>query len=285
MRPLTLCLLLAAAMPGAGASESLSLEEFHRGPPPAELLMLGTFHFKDAGLDGYKPEVDVDILSPQRQREVQEVVERLAQFAPTRIMLEARGPAVEMLHERYQAYLAGDYELGANEIYQLGFRLGKRLEHERLHYVDAEGRNYEEFKDREASLAALAECGALPQENPWEARYTALYRHDDHAKANQSLRETLLAINEADRIIAGHGHYMIGYHTIQCGDRFPGADLLSGWWYNRNIRIFSMMRTMTRVPEDRVLLIIGAGHLPILRHMAQASPEYRLREVAEFLGD
>ncbi len=29
-------------------------------PPEASLLLLGTFHFKDAGLDNYKPQFDVD---------------------------------------------------------------------------------------------------------------------------------------------------------------------------------------------------------------------------------
>ena len=32
------------------------------------------------------------------------------------------------------------------------------------------------------------------------------------------------------------------------------------------------------------LLIIGAGHVPILRFLAQSSPEYRLREPSEFLS-
>ena len=42
------------------------------------IMLLGTFHFQDRGLDAYKPKFDVEILSPQRQQEVAEVVERLA---------------------------------------------------------------------------------------------------------------------------------------------------------------------------------------------------------------
>jgi Family of unknown function (DUF5694) len=40
---------------------------------------------------------------------------------------------------------------------------------------------------------------------------------------------------------------------------------------------------MTAGSADRILLIIGAGHLPILRFLAQSSPEYRLTEPVEFL--
>jgi len=285
MRAVALFILLVAKAASAQAPETLSLEEFQRGgPAPAELLLLGTFHFKDAGLDGYRPEVDVDILSPQRQREVEDVVDRLAAFKPTKVMLEMHGPAVERLHQEYRQYLDGEFELGANEIYQLGFRLGKRLGLARLHYVDAPGRLYEQYGSREEWMAYYGQCGELDGDNPWEARFTALYRHGDLAKATQTLRETLLETNREDRILAGHGHYTIGFHAIQCQDKYPGADHLTGWWYNRNIRIFSTIRALTTVPDDRVLLIIGSGHLPILRHLAQASPEYRLREVAEFLG-
>ena len=35
---------------------------------------------------------------------------------------------------------------------------------------------------------------------------------------------------------------------------------------------------------ERIVLIIGTGHVPILRHAIQASPEYELIEVAEVLA-
>ncbi len=80
------------------------------------------------------------------------------------------------------------------------------------------------------------------------------------------------------------GRYLLGMDRT-CGNRFPAADYLTGWWFNRNLRIFSRIRAITTVPDDRVLVVIGAGHLPILRQAFQASPEYRLREVAEFLRE
>lgn len=285
MRILLLLLLAVSAAAYSDELETLSLDEFYDGgPPPAEILLLGTFHFKDAGLDGYKPEVDVDILSPERQREVLEVVDRLARFRPTKIALEARGRGAERLAERYAAYLSDEFELGANEIYQLGFRLARRLGHEQLYFVDAEGRRYPEFTTDEGWRAAMEQCGPAPDDQGWGDRYTALYRQADRAKAGQPLRHSLLDLNDARRISASHGHYFIGRIGNVCDDAFPGADNLSGWWYNRNLRIFGRIRAITEVPEDRVLLIIGAGHLPILRHAFEASPQYRVREVEAFLG-
>ena len=51
--------------------------------PRAKLMLLGTFHFQDAGLDHFKPESNIDILSEERQQEVKEIVEALATFQPT----------------------------------------------------------------------------------------------------------------------------------------------------------------------------------------------------------
>jgi len=48
-------------------------------------------------------------------------------------------------------------------------------------------------------------------------------------------------------------------------------------WYTRNLRIFSNLQHLTTSASDRILLIIGAGHLPILRFPAQSSREHPSR--------
>ncbi|WP_054558977.1 DUF5694 domain-containing protein [Croceitalea dokdonensis] len=53
---------------------------------------------------------------------------------------------------------------------------------------------------------------------------------------------------------------------------YDGADKLSIWWYNRNIRIFSKMLGRTQSTEDRILVIFGNGHAAILRQLFEASP-------------
>lgn len=246
----------------------------------AKLLMLGTFHFKDAGLDGYKPEVDVDILSEPRQAELKEVLDRLEKFAPTKILIEAKAERAEVIAERYRRYLAGEFELEANEIYQVGFQLAKRLGHERLFAVDVMGRNYADLADTEAY--AVEHGQTFPEAESWEGRFTQLYQHDDQLKAKQTLREHLLYLNSEERLRIGHGHYVLSYLGLGNDEEYPATDSLTGWWYNRNLRIFSnVMRVME--PGDRLLLLIGAGHVPIIRHAADASPEVDLIEVSEIL--
>ena len=203
----------------------------------AKLLVLGTFHFKDAGLDGYKPEVDVDFLSEPRQTELKEVLDRLERFAPTKILIEAKAERAEELNERYRQYVAGKLDLEANEIYQVGFRLAKRLGQERLYAVDVMGRNYVDLPDLEAY--AVEQGQSFPRAELWEGRLTELYQHDDQLKAKQTLREHLLYLNSEDRLRIGHGHYVLSYLGLGTDEEYPATDSLTGWWYNRNLRIFS----------------------------------------------
>lgn len=124
----------------------------------AKLLILGTFHFKDAGLDSYKPEVDVDILSLKRQAELDTLLGQLAAFQPTKVLIEVKQERQPEFDERYNAYLRDDYELGANEVYQVGFRLAKRLGHQRVYAVDVFGRSYMDLPDATAYVAEVLEA-------------------------------------------------------------------------------------------------------------------------------
>jgi hypothetical protein len=76
----------------------------------------------------------------------------------------------------------------------------------------------------------------------------------------------------------GYGAYLIGDFKL---DQHRGADILSVWWYNRNLRIFRNIQRITQGPEDRILVVIGNGHAAVLRQLFEASPEF---EFVEFNG-
>jgi pheromone shutdown protein TraB len=62
---------------------------------------------------------------------------------------------------------------------------------------------------------------------------------------------------------------------------YAGVNLLSKW-YERNIHIFANLQ---RIAEsgDRILVIIGSGHAPILRELITYRPEMLLLDVLEYL--
>ncbi|HEX2204091.1 MAG TPA: DUF5694 domain-containing protein [Longimicrobium sp.] len=255
------------------------------GGPRAKVMLLGVFHFQDAGLDSYKPRFPFDVLAPGRQREVEEVVERVARFQPTRVAVEQPASQQPRLDSLYAEYAAGRWTPRSNEIYQIGFRLAKRLGHAGVHAADARRRWYADLTDSliQARARELGQARLLDGGTRWDTLYTRLYEHDDSLKTVRTLRETFLYINSPARVRAGHGAYLTGSFGLGAGDDYLGADMRTAW-YNRNLRIFENLRRLVRSPEERIVLVVGAGHLPILRHLVESSPELELVEVSEYLG-
>jgi len=78
----------------------------------------------------------------------------------------------------------------------------------------------------------------------------------------------------------------VGLHYLQAhfgepGD-WAGADLVSDW-FRRNMRIYSNVAQLADTPNERVLVIFGAGHLGWLRHDFASDPTFRLRKLADFV--
>ena len=135
--------LAAALLAFAPAVSAQSPVEALKGGPRAQVVVLGLFHFQDAGLDSYKPQFAFDIRSPERQQELEEVLERLARWRPTRIAVEQRPERQARLDSLFRIYPGGGTDTLRNEIYQIGMKLAKRLEHEGVFAIDAPARRFD----------------------------------------------------------------------------------------------------------------------------------------------
>lgn len=253
----------------------------------ADLLLLGTFHFKDAGLDGYKPQYDIDIFSEKKQDELRLLLDDLKSFAPTKIAVEFKKQDQPRLDSLYQAYLRGSLELGANEIYQVAFRLGKMLGHDKLYAVDAPARSFEKegdekyYKEKTAYYIGQASQEKLSYEKALDSAYFKLYNLDDQMKTRVSLKDFFVYMNSPERLSAGHGHYLTGSFKMGEGTDYFGPDS-SIWWYTRNMRIFHNLLQL-KEPGERIMLLIGAGHVPIIQFQAEASFDFELVPVSKVL--
>ncbi|HUK62791.1 MAG TPA: DUF5694 domain-containing protein, partial [Dongiaceae bacterium] len=119
--------------------------------------------------------------------------------------------------------------------------------------------------------------------NDWNGRYMRLYAWDDSMKTVRPLRETFLYMNSPERLRVGLGHYLVTDLRYGGNGEYIGADVASEWW-NRNLRIFSNLTRLATTPDDRILVLIGAGHVPILSQLAISSPEFRYVPLSEVLG-
>lgn len=267
-------------------SESLGIGE------RAKVLLLGTFHFGYPNLDVFSPEEKVDMLSHRSRAEAEEVVERLAAFRPTKVAVEARSEHEVRVNEEYHAYRAGRLELRADEGHQIAFPVAALMGHDRLYAIDEWGQPYLS----EGELLAYARkrlgdaAGTLSEMELWYGLHEKsfpeygkrLTAYADRMLAKKTLREHLLLLNSEEYCRLSHGPY------LTWADQSPGdytmPDHISGWWYDRNLRIFANLKRITESPEDRILVIFGAGHVPILRHAIACSPMHELADLGVYLA-
>jgi hypothetical protein len=269
-------------------------------PAPAPILLLGVFHFAHQ-LDRYKPQHNFDVFSERRQAEIEDLVAQLARFQPTKIGIERNLNKQGEIDAEYKAYVEGTFELSADEIHQIGFRLAKRLQHERVYCINAWDRYYEPAIDLEAFLLmhaleeaeALFEPDALEAQaerfgqthllNQWWPTFVEEFKQHDETIDQKRLIEILREGNTEASLLRSHGMYLVDRFKIGSGHNYAGADWTTHW-FNRNLRIFANIQRITQ-PADRILVLIGAGHVPLLRHCAQASPEYELSEAGAYLSE
>ncbi len=244
-------------------------------PQRAEILILGTYHMANPGRDVFNMAAD-DVLAPKRQAEIVELLEVLKRFKPTKIAIEST-VYEDRRPKQYAEYLAGKYTLTANEIEQVGFRLAKELGMKAVYPVDIDG----DFPWQRVINFAKG-TGQSPFMDQIMSEIGAMVKAQDAYLHAHTVLETLLYMNDDDKVAQDVGFYYREAHLGEPGD-YAGPDLLASW-YQRNIRIYNNIMKIIESPNDRALVIYGAGHLGWLRQMVENDPAMRLRKLSEFVG-
>jgi hypothetical protein len=222
-------------------------------------------------------------MSPTRQKEIDDLVTRLVRFNPTKVAVEFRKDDQRRTDSLYDAYLAGTWQLGGNEVYQVGFRLAKRLGHKKVYNIDiASHPTLTEAEARSQAPALGMNIDSVIKRDPWLARYQKLNEFQDSLKTVMTLSDYLALINDTAEVRKSHGSYLVGSFKLARETNYVGVDDMTQW-YNRNLRIFSNLQQLTDSPAERILVVIGAGHLPILRFLAGTSNEHMLVDVLPYL--
>ena len=248
-----------------------------KNEPQPSILIVGSFHFGYYNLDAHKVEEDeqVDVLSPARQKEMQELVDYISLYKPTKIAVES-GPITGYILRNYEGWIKGERELGRSEREQIGFRLMKQFNLDTVYGVDAWPVMFDLY-DSKDSLVMRPVFDSIY--NEWDFRsddslsqlYSDYYDYDDQLTLDMSLLEYFKYMNNQYVLNVGNGSYLTGDFTL---GTYEGADALAMHWYSRNLRIFRNIQKITTSPDDRILLIIGAGHAQLLSYLFSCSGEY-----------
>jgi hypothetical protein len=219
-------------------------------------------------------------MTPERQREIEAIVESLAAFTPTHVAVEWPIDAQAKLDQRYAEYRAGKFVLTANERDQIGLRLAARLGLEKVHAVDwlkaPPGNN--------ADYDFPAWAKAQRQDEVWQAH---IKRQQVEADAVARLMictpvsSWLRRVNTPEARRESHRFY---YDIARIGDNAanPGANWV-GSWYARNLYILNNLTALATQRQDRVVAIYGSGHGYLLDQQAREAGVFEVFSTLDFL--
>ncbi|WP_298550817.1 DUF5694 domain-containing protein [uncultured Algibacter sp.] len=268
-------------------------------------MLLGVYHFNNPGKDSYNTEVD-DYGTTKRQKEIKEVVHLLEEFKPTKILVELSPTEQSKIDSLYNLYLTNqitleDIQGGINEVYQIGFRLGKQLNGIDVIAVDYHGNWLAPYAD------FIADTLVFEDYLNHSSTYAQSMKEKNDLFLKNSIRENLIYLNEQEQILDNHNYYnniaikvkdtanimftyqeseqeINGLHYQMRSFDFDniGVELVAEW-YKRNLFIYRNILENSE-ENDRILLIIGSGHVFYLNQLLENNSKCKLIRPNEFMS-
>lgn len=252
--------------------------------PPDEridVVLLGTHHMDEPGLDEADPAVP-DPLAPDQQAQLSTLADRLEPLRPDTVAVERphdRESAVNDLYATYRDGQAYDEEVRVtppdpgrdepdtecrSEVVQIAFRLADRLGHDRVRAVDEfpDVPETDPFDDREIDTSRKTPR-TWPEPEEMEQKRTAQLER-------KTVVEALRYQNDEERLSQNHREMFD--RGLRAADEQFGSPVNLTFWYDRNLRMAHHLWRVADGAGDRLLFVVGSGHVRVLRHLLTESP-------------
>lgn len=264
------------------------------------IMILGCGHFDNPGLDAYNYRMD-DVLAPKRQSEIEQLVQHLKEYKPTKIAVELDEIYDSEVQTDYQAYLNGENELNRGEHHQIGFRLAEQMGHPKLYCVDyrLDYRKDDPFIPWDDFDVSLIDYYTFAKEHNQEhllpiiEEYATdpdveLHEEDDGRiwvvpKNYIPIIDMIIQENKPEGRLKDHQYYLRGIARIGGDKQYPGANWLSHSWYDRNLKIYVNLTRITESSDERLLLIIGSGHVYLIQQFFEESGDYIIESPLKYI--
>lgn len=254
--------------PGSSPGQTRSLRS------GTKIMTLGVFHFNYPNLDVVRVEEkdQISVLDEPFQSEIKSICDAIAEFHPTIIAIESTPDKQHIIDSLYMQYKGDNFELTKNEIFQLGFRIGRKVNSEKIFCVDDYGRHYENLE------AIFTDSVRLSRFEDYYMNYRDTI-HENTARGGKisNITDALYECNQPESIKERLATYLL--HPFKYEENegdFTGVDFETGRWFNRNLRIFRNIQRIPVTGDERILLIIGSEHLNLLNIFFETSWEFEL---------
>lgn len=235
------------------------------GQEKNKILTLGTFHFH---LVKSQFGVDFDINSKDKQKELDEIIKQIENYEPTKIFVEWEFSKQEELDDLYNLYLKDKtFELikqkyGTNEtkyfeseVQQLGFKLARKLNHQKLYAFD-----YILDEPNDTLMVAIQKANQTDLMNEIQKDFGE-YGQTLITKFQQekSIKKLLLFFNNKELENKLNSGYISLFNKAGSKDDFSGAYFVSER-FKRNLYMYSLIQKQIEKTDERILVIVGGQH-------------------------
>ncbi len=242
----------------------------------AQVMIVGVAHLV-AKRDVHNSVFQDSPLSPKRQAQIDDIVTRLARFRPTKVLIEADYGDLKW-PERYRQYLAGTFPLGANEVYQFGFKLAARAHNSTIYPIDTNGPAlYDDNTPSGKRIDAYLMANFNKTKDPVFDAYLA---RSDELERTGTYLDLLRYLNTDAAILANASWYSMFLGEGRSADQAGAA--YTAQWYARNTYIFANILSVVQ-PGDRAVVLMGQGHEYLLREFARLNPNLQYVDPLPYL--
>ena len=256
----------------------------------ATIMILGSTFFTNPGINVFNVKMD-DVLAPKRQSEMEQLVSQIKEFRPTKIAVYADERSDAEINANYQGYLEGTYELTRSIDNQIGFRLAKQMGHPKLYCVADWPERRPILDEVDRSLLDYATFAETHNQEHflWSVSSSGVKVRADvdgtvwvEREEYEPLIDMYIRINDPEQMFADHQSYL---RTARIGlkEQYPGANWVSHWWYAHNLKNFVNLTRITESTDDRILLIVGAGHVYLIQQFLEESGDYIVESPLQYL--
>ncbi|MDG4945998.1 DUF5694 domain-containing protein [Weeksellaceae bacterium KMM 9713] len=236
-----------------------------------KVLNFGTFHF------GYTPDknkTEFDENNQNNQKQAHEIAQLLSEFKPTVIIVEtvpSYNLELQEIFKQYKTNPTMEFN-NINEIQLIAFEVGRLSESKRIYGIDHQlGYNYmigDEIKNNDIDSVTY--------------NYFKSSAETYNQIENMSLKNALTLMNTNDYL-----NWNINVNAdiltyVGKNNGHQGADEASEF-YKRNLRMFSNLNRIPLSEDDRVFILMGAGHTAFFRDFISRSPKYEGVPVEHYL--
>jgi pheromone shutdown protein TraB len=256
-----------------------------------QALLIGTFHFHNPGGDVVKQNT-FDVMSNASQIELENIADKVGKFHPDKVFVEWDYKDQKGLDSLYQLYLDGTYDIFVeakykgtksynffkkNEIMQLGFRAAKRAGLKQVNAID-----YPMNIPFDTVMNVINASGQSSLMNEINTTIAEQAKITNDKISKLTLTELLKDNNTAAYRTMNNGLYIKYFNRAGLQDNFVGADGVTTW-YKRNLYMYSMIQKATGSKDQRIMILLGSGHVSMLKKFIDDEQIFKVVELEELL--